>query len=159
VILSALNPPPAQFSFLDALGFDSREVKTVIVMDRATAEWLASMFPGCTVRPLDGLGHMPSKGKPGRPCQHDSDADRKRAGRNQFKSELRMALDLVAGSDRAARHYSPAIAKLRQQMSEFGYGKDATLSTMGRADLGSRADRAPHHPAARTYAGQDGQTR
>ena len=27
VILSALNPPPAHFSFLDALGFDSREVK------------------------------------------------------------------------------------------------------------------------------------
>ena len=23
--------------------------KTVIVMDRATADWLASMFPGCTV--------------------------------------------------------------------------------------------------------------
>ena len=27
VILSALNPPPAHFSFLDALGFNSREVK------------------------------------------------------------------------------------------------------------------------------------
>ena len=46
-----------------------------------------------------------------------------------------MALDLVAGGDRAARHCSPAIAELRQQMSEFGYGKDTALSTMGRADL------------------------
>ena len=92
VILSALNPPPAHFAFLDALGFDSREVKragywqacyqaamrislrnpddtnpkTVIVMDRATAEWMAGMFPGCTVAPLGGMGDMPVKGKPGR---------------------------------------------------------------------------------------------
>jgi hypothetical protein len=161
VILSALNPPPAHFSFLDALGFDSREVKrsgywqacyqaamrtslrnpddsnpkTVIVMDGATAEWMAGMFPGCTVAPLGGLGDMPVKGKPGRSREHDCDADRKRASRDQFRAELRMALDLVAGGDRAARHSSPAIAELRRQMSEFGYGKDKVLSTMGRADL------------------------
>jgi hypothetical protein len=161
VILSALNPPPAHFSFLDALGFDSREVKragywqavyqavmrisprnpddmnpkTVIVMDRATAEWLASMFPGCTVAPLGGMGDMPSKGKPGRSREHDCDADRKRASRDKFRVELQMALDLVAGGDRAARHCSTAIAELRQQMSEFGHGKDEVLSTMGRADL------------------------
>jgi hypothetical protein len=161
VILSALNPPPAHFSFLDALGFDSREVKragywqavyqavmrisprnpddtnpkTVIVMDGATAEWMVSMFPGCTVAPLGGMGDMPIKGKPGRPREHDCDADRKRALRDQFRSELRMALDIVAGGERAARHFSPAIAELRQQMSEFGLGKDTALSTMGRADL------------------------
>jgi hypothetical protein len=161
VILSALNPPPAHFSFLDALGFDSREVKrsgywqacyqaamrislrnpddtnpkTVIVMDRATAEWMAGMFPGCSTVPLDGLGDMPSKGKPGRSREHDCDADRKRASRDKFRAELQMALDLVAGGDRAARHCSPAVAELRSQMSEFGYGKDTTLSAMGRADL------------------------
>ena len=160
VILSALNPPPAHFCFLDALGFGSREVKragywqavyqavmrisprnpddlnpkTVIVMDRATAEWLASMFPGCTVRPLD-VGDMPSKGKPGRSREHDCDADRKRASRDKFRVELQMALDLVAGGDRAARHCSPFVAELRAQMSEFGYGKDKVLSTVGRADL------------------------
>jgi len=161
VILSALNPPPAHFAFLDALGFDSREVKragywqacyqaamrislrnpddtnpkTVIVMDRATAEWMASMFPGCTVAPLDGMGDMPIKGKPGRPRQHDCNADRKRANRDQFRSETRMALDLIAGGERAARHCSPAVAELRKQMSEFGFGKDTALSTTGRADL------------------------
>ncbi len=161
VVLSALNPPPAHYAFLDALGFNSREVKRagywqavyqavmrisprnpddmnpkkVIVMDRATAEWMATMFPGCTVAPLGGMGDMPIKGKPGRHREHDCDADRKRALRDQFKSELRMALDLVAGGDRAARHFSPAIAELRQQMSEFGYGKDVVLSTMGRVDL------------------------
>jgi hypothetical protein len=161
VVLSALNPPPAHFAFLDALGFDSREVKragywqavyqaamrtslrnpddtnakTVIVMDHVTAAWMASLFPGCTVTSLGGIEDMPSKGKPGRHRTHDCDADRKRACRDQFKSELRMALDLVAGGDRAARHCSPAIAELRQQMSEFGYGKYTALSTMGRADL------------------------
>jgi hypothetical protein len=161
VILSALNPPPAHFAFLDALGFDSREVKragywqavyqavmrisprnpydtnpkTVIVMDRDTAEWLASMFPGCTVRPLGGLDGMPLKGKPGRPREHYCDTDRKRASRDKFKTELQMALDLVVGGDRASRHCSPAVAELRQQMSEFGHGKDTALSTMGRTDL------------------------
>jgi hypothetical protein len=160
-ILSALNPPPAHFSFLDALGFDSREVKragywqacyqaamrislrnpddtnakTVIVMDRATAEWMSSMFPGCSTAPLGDMGDMPVKGKPGRPREHDGDTDRKRACRDKFKAELSMALDLVAGGERAARHCSPAVAELRQQMSEFGHGKDTALSTMGRADL------------------------
>jgi len=161
VVLSALNPPPAHFAFLDALGFNSREVKragywqaayqaamrtslrnpedtnakTVIVMDHATAAWMASLFPGCTVASLDGLGDVPTKGKSGRQRTHDCDADRKRAHRDRFKSELRMALDLMAGGDRALRHSCPAIAELRQQMSEFGYGKDTALSTMGRADL------------------------
>ena len=161
VVLSALNPPPAHYAFLDALGFDSKEVKRsgywqavyqavmrisprnpddmtptkVIVMDRATAEWMATMFPGCTVAPLGGMGDMPSKGKPGRTREHECDADRKRAHRDQFRSELRMALDLVVGGDRAARHCSQAIAELRQQMSEFGFGKDTALSTVDRADL------------------------
>ena len=140
VILSALNPPPAHFSFLDALGFNSREVKragywqscyqaamrislrnpddsnpkTVIVMDRATAEWMSSMFPGCAVAPLGGMSDMPIKGKPGRTRTHECDADRKRANRNQFKAELGMALDLIAGGERAARHCSPAVAELRE---------------------------------------------
>ena len=93
---------------------DDTNPKTVIVMDRATAEWMASMFPGCTVAPLGGLGDMPVKGKPGRSREHDCDADRKRASRDKFKAELQMALDLIAGGDRAARHCSPAIAELRQ---------------------------------------------
>jgi hypothetical protein len=93
-------------------------------MDRATAEWMAGMFPGCAVAPLDGIGDMPSKGMPGRSREHDCDADRKRANRDRYKTQLQMALDLVAGEDRAARYCSPAIVELRQQMSEFGHGKD-----------------------------------
>lgn len=161
VILSALNPPPAHFAFLDALGFDSYEVKRagywqavyqammrtslrnpddknpkqVIVMDSATAEWVSGLFPGCTIKPLGGLDDVPCKGKPGRRRIHDCGADRKRAQRDQFKVELRMELDLMAGGDHVARHCSPAIDELRKQMSEFGYGKDTSLSVMGRSDL------------------------
>ena len=160
-VLSALNPPPAHFAFLDALGFDSREVKragywqavyqavmrgsprnpedmypkTVIVMDRATADWLASMFPGCAVEALGGIDGIPAKGTPGRRNIYDCEADRKRAHRDQFKSELRIALDLVVGGERAARHRSPAVAELRRQMSEFGFGEDTTLTVAGRANL------------------------
>jgi hypothetical protein len=126
VILSAFLPPPAHFAFLDALGFDSREVKqagywqavhqaamrislrnpddmnpkTVIVMDRATADWMATMFPGCTVTPLGGIDDLPAKGKPGRLRQYDDAADRKRAHRDRFKLELQAALDLVNGGNR-----------------------------------------------------------
>ena len=75
------------------------------------------------------------KGKPARHREHDCDADRKRASRNQFKAELGMALDLIAGGERAARHCSPAVAELRNQMSEFGYGKDSALTAQGRADF------------------------
>jgi hypothetical protein len=46
-----------------------------------------------------------------------------------------MALHLIAGGERAAWHCSPAVAELRRQMSEFGFGNDTALSTMGRADL------------------------
>ena len=74
--------------------------KTVIVMDRATAEWMATMFPGCTVAPLGGIDGIPVKGTAGRPRQHDDDADRKRAHRDRFKLELQAALDLVSGGNR-----------------------------------------------------------
>ena len=163
VILAALNPPPAHFSFLDALGLDSSEVKragywqscyqaamrislrnpadrnpkTVTVMDRATADWLATMFPGCAIEAL-GLNGMPSKGKPGRPREHASTADRKRAHRNQFKMELKAALDLVndVGCD---GRLSILARQLREQMSEFGFGRDKSLSTMGHTDLHAMA--------------------
>ena len=114
---------------------DDTNRKRVIVMDRATAEWMAGMFPGSTVAPLGGVDGMPVEGKPGRARDHDSNADRKRESRNQFRVELQMALDLVAGGEPAARHCSPAIAELRQQMSEFGYGKDQVLPVQGRSDL------------------------
>jgi hypothetical protein len=149
VVLSALLPPPAHFAFLDALGFESREFKqagywqavyqaamrislrdpddknpkTVIVMDRPTADWMATMFSGCTILPLDGSSDMPLKGKAGRPRQHVDDADRKRAHRDQFKLKLQAALDLVNGGNRVIGRFPHLAKKLRDQMSEFNHGK------------------------------------
>lgn len=159
VILSALLPPPAHFAFLDALGLDSHEVKqagywqatyqaamrislrnpddrnqkTVIVMDVATAEWMATMFPGCTVSALEGVDDMPIKGNAGRPRQHADDADRKRAHRDRFKLELHAALDLVSGGDRVVGQFPQLANELRQQMSEFRRASNAhpDLSSIG----------------------------
>ena len=44
---------------------DDMNPKTVIVMDRATAEWMAGMFPGCTVAPLGGHGRYAGQGQAG----------------------------------------------------------------------------------------------
>lgn len=52
-----------------------------------------------------------------------------------LKAELRMAIDLVAGGERAERHHSPAIVELRERMSEFGYGKATALNTVGHDHL------------------------
>lgn len=119
VVVSALNPTPAHFAFLDACGFDGlavrragywhdvyqavmrtslrnpndRNPKTVTVMDRDTADWLGSLFPGSNVERLDGVSALPKKGKPGRPRRHADDATRTRAHRERFKAELRAALD------------------------------------------------------------------
>lgn len=164
-VLSALNPPPAHFAFLAALGLVSAEVrrachwqavyqavmrismrnpddttvKTVIVMDRATADWLAAMFPGCTVLPLAGLDAMPAKGKAGRPRTHLCEADRKAAHRDRFKIELAAELDLVNGREVSDFRFSNLARNLREHMSEFGHGRDETLTTMGRADLSGMA--------------------
>jgi hypothetical protein len=79
VVLSALNPPPTHFAFMDTLGVSSDALKTahyrsavyqavmrtsirnpsdptqktVIVMDRPTAHWLADCFPGARVELLN----------------------------------------------------------------------------------------------------------
>lgn len=85
VVLSALNPTPGHFAFLESRGLpgddvrtaisraatyqaamrsslrnpDSTSSKTVIVMDRATAEWLSGLFPGSSVSPLGGRSSAP----------------------------------------------------------------------------------------------------
>ncbi|TPQ51484.1 hypothetical protein C2U72_08065, partial [Prosthecomicrobium hirschii] len=92
-VLSALNPPPAHFSFMASQSISPEELRTshyrtavyqavmrisirdpqstepklVVVMDRATADWLADLFPGSQVMAMDGLGVALRKGRPGRP--------------------------------------------------------------------------------------------
>jgi hypothetical protein len=164
-VLSALNPPPAHFAFLESTGLDGTEVrracywqavyqavmrisvrnpgdqtrKTAIVMDRATADWLADLFPGCAVQPLDGLAAMPAKGKGGRRRKHLCDADRKAAHRDRFRDELATELALINGVPPTIGPLASLAQELRQQMTEFGRGRDQTLTTMGRDDLNTMA--------------------
>lgn len=160
VIISALNPRPAHFAFLEAAGLDSDAVrqagywqtvyqaamrislrnpadqhtKSITVMDRTTAGWLAEMFPGAVVRSL-GVAGLPTRGTAGRRRKHASDADRTRAYREKFKAEPCAALTLVNGQADPNGPSGLLAAELRQRISEYGFGRDQDLSTMGRCDL------------------------
>lgn len=116
-VISALNPKPAHFGFLQSFGLDSGDVrragywqqvyqaccrtslrnpldtnpKTVIVMDLDSANWLAEQFPGATVMPLGVVG-LPVQRKVGRPRIHANSAARKRACRDKWKHDLVEAL-------------------------------------------------------------------
>ncbi|MEJ1935055.1 hypothetical protein WDZ92_33065 [Nostoc sp. NIES-2111] len=112
VILSALNPSPSAFGLMNELGVSSDVLKTatyrhpvyqavmrgalrdptntdpksVVVMDRPTAEWLSGLFPGSTVIQLDGLPpDMTTPKKRGRPKKHANPAARVRACRDKKK--------------------------------------------------------------------------
>lgn len=118
VVLSALNPPPAHFRFMaaeqciDGDGIraahyrtavyqavmrcsirnpEDRNPKRVVVMEKETADWLATKFPGATVLPLPGMVDAPTKGKPGRPRKHATAADKARAYR-----ERKRGIDILA---------------------------------------------------------------
>jgi hypothetical protein len=163
--LSALNPPPAHFGFLASLGLDPSEVKracfwqavyqavmrtsmrnpedanpkTAIVMDRATADWMANLFPGCKTEPLGDIAGLPTRGKGGRPRKHLCDADRKAAHRDRYRRELATELDLINDASRTTVRFACLAKDMRQQMSEFGRGRDETLTAMGRDDLDAMA--------------------
>lgn len=92
VVLSALNPPPTHFAFMDTLGVSGDALKTahyrsavyqavmrtsirnpndptpktIIVMDRPTAHWLADCFPGARVEQLNINATLPYRPR-GRP--------------------------------------------------------------------------------------------
>jgi hypothetical protein len=63
-------------------------------MDRDTAEWLQTMFPGATVGML-GSGVQVQKGKPGRPQKHAEKAARDAAYHARKKAEKLLALDAL----------------------------------------------------------------
>ena len=118
IYLSALNPPPAYFSCVDTLGFNSDELrrslylqslyqavmrsslrnpnsttaKRVIVMDRDAAEYLAQWFPGCTVKQIAGLPSLGEK-RNGRPKRYRDDAARDKAN-NAKRRVLKAIADL-----------------------------------------------------------------
>lgn len=108
VFLPALNRAPAHFAFLNARGLDAETVKfatgcqfayqafmrssardpmnealkTCVVPDQRTAEFLAIAFPGCSIGPLAGQIKVTKK-KSGRPNQKKTltSADKKRRER------------------------------------------------------------------------------
>lgn len=127
-VLSAINPSSAFFEFMRTRGVDPEEVKDAlyrqaayqaamrcslrnpgdrrrkraIVVDRATAEWLARLFPGSRVSPLGkAVGALGGR-KLGRPRVYADDAARKAASRAQKALRLLCQLDEVAASPAAA---------------------------------------------------------
>ena len=118
VYLSALNPPPAYFAFVETLGFNSDELrrsmylqslyqavmrsslrdpastapKRVVVMDRDAAEYLAQWFPGCTVTRTADLPELGEK-KTGRPKRYRDDVARETAN-NAKKRVLKEVAEL-----------------------------------------------------------------
>lgn len=138
VVLSALNPPPAHFHFMETFGVSGEELRTgcyrtavyqavmrcsirnpadvtpkrVVVMDRDTADWLAVLFPGATVAPLPGLGVLPSKGKAGRPRQHADNAAKARKCRTRKEHEFLAQLDLINGTSLAHAGYGQIIGRI-----------------------------------------------
>lgn len=125
VVYSALNPSGSHFAFLGNRGVDPESVRTalyrqatyqavmrsslrdpaddtpklVVVMDRATADWLAQKFPGAVVEALGGAPVGSVLGKPGRPRVHASDHDRKAAHRREKERELLIEQGKMSGDD------------------------------------------------------------
>lgn len=145
-VLSALNPPPAHFSFLGTRGVDGEEVrnahyrnavyqaamrsslrnpddqsaKTVVVADRDTADYLANLFPGADVAAMGGQSLASLRGKPGRKRQHLSDADRKNAHRERLTLELLVEQGVILGDDIIAEDYPELAANVLGGMTELG---------------------------------------
>lgn len=125
VVLSALNPPPAHFHFMDARGVDAEALrtahyrsavyqavmrisvrdpvnttpKTIVVMDRSTAYWLADLFPGASVQPLGGAVVKVDTAKRGRPRKHASGIDRNRAYRERKRALKAGTIPLTNAGD------------------------------------------------------------
>ena len=145
VVLSALNPPPAHFHFMEARGISGEELRTgcyrtavyqavmrcsirnpedatpkrVVVMDRDTAVWLAGLFPCAAIEPLPGMGVLPRKGKAGRPRQHADDAAKTRAYRVEQERKHLAHLDLINGTSLVRSHYPLLVEQVRGEMREF----------------------------------------
>lgn len=145
VVLSALNPPPVHFHFMEGLGISGDEVRTahyrtaayqammrcsvrnpadtthkgIVVMDRDTAEWLADLFPGAEVQPLDGTGALPRKGQAGRPRKHGSNAAKAKAHRDQQKRTWLGQLDVINATSLVTGRYPFFDQEVRAGMREL----------------------------------------
>lgn len=128
VVLSALNPPPSHFKFMDWKGISDRELRTaiyrsavyqaimrtslrdpasqspksVIVMDYETAEWLSCLFRGSDVCKLGGSLDL-ADSVPHRQRQHASNAEKQAAYRRRKETQKAILGEL----DRLNANLSP----------------------------------------------------
>ncbi len=145
VVLSALNPTPGHFGFLESRGLSAEDVrtaiyrqavyqaalrsslrdpastsaKTVIVMDSATAYWLANLFPGAEVGPLGGEPLGAALGKAGRPRLHRNDAARKAHHRRESQIRLLIEQRALTGEDLGEDDYPALEEEVRKAMEEL----------------------------------------
>ncbi len=149
LVLSALNPRGEHYRFLEWKGIDAATVKTAtyrhsvyqaamrcsirdpncdqpvcfVVPDKTTAEWLSAIFQGSTVQSL-GLDEVcDPKGQPGRPRKHGSDAERKRAHREETRQRLLQELS----------HLNPVGASSSQ--NEFGPHEESDENSLSKIGL------------------------
>ena len=114
VCLSALNPSPGLIGFLRDKNLTTEEIKNAIyrmaayqaflrtairnpddlsiknalLIDKASAEWMAGLFQGSQVKYLPGLGENLCSKKRGRVRIHNNSADRKRDQRDREKRKI-----------------------------------------------------------------------
>ena len=122
----------------------------VVVMDKATAEWLAGLFPGAQVEPLDGLGVRLYKGKPGRPRLHETSAQRNRAYRIRQQEQWFSDLAAINGAGALAMSYDEFCAEVRAaQASTEARDENISIRTFCPANFGSAfADKYASRPLA-----------
>ncbi|KJS41167.1 MAG: hypothetical protein VR70_05300 [Rhodospirillaceae bacterium BRH_c57] len=121
VFLPALNRAPAHFAFLSARGLDAESVKfatgcqfayqsfmrssardpmsktrkTCVVPDQRTAEFLAQVFPGCSIGPTGGQVKVTKKPS-GRPSRSDSLTSAEKKRRERAARRRQILEDLLA---------------------------------------------------------------
>lgn len=120
IFLSALNRMPQHGEFLKSRGLDPDLVrnatqhqsayqavmrgslrqpgnanpKSVLVVDRSTAEYLAGFFPGCQLAPVGGTARV-VRGRIGRPTKESPLSSAERKAREQFKKKRDLLDQLV----------------------------------------------------------------
>ena len=123
VVYSALNAPPSHFQFMETRGIPTEELRTanyrtavyqaamrisirnpedttpksIMVMDSATAHWLAELFPGSRVESLSSSGLVIPERKAGRPRKHATAAAR--VGAHRKRKRYARLIDRFCGTD------------------------------------------------------------
>jgi hypothetical protein len=147
VVLSAMNPIPAEYRFLRSRGITASDVrraihfqsvyqaamrtsirepdntnpKVIIVPDRFSAEYLQSLIPGSTTERLETGIPLTVVKKPGRPGKHQDSSERQaeyRLRKNQRDLEALLPMGLLK------RPYNEA-GQLRNENDKSGNNKDS----------------------------------